>query len=100
MKYLYKCEKCGREFIITGSDDPDPEAYTESLIAWGKEIIDWWDTWNSRETPTEVGDPPIEELRKLIDTKPQVDIELVPKVYPPYCPYCGRKDDVKFVREN
>ena len=24
---------------------------------------------------------------------------LVPKVYPPYCPYCGKKDGIKFVRE-
>ena len=24
---------------------------------------------------------------------------LVPKTYPPYCPYCGKKDGVEFVRE-
>jgi len=25
---------------------------------------------------------------------------LVPRVYPPYCPYCGKKDGVKFIRED
>ena len=24
---------------------------------------------------------------------------LVPKMYPPYCPYCGKKDVVEYIRE-
>lgn len=26
------------------------------------------------------------------------DEELVPRVYPPYCPYCGNKDEVEFIK--
>ena len=28
-----------------------------------------------------------------------VEQNQVPRVYPPYCPYCGKKDKVNFIRE-
>ena len=39
------------------------------------------------------------EGREFIIVDSEEEDTLVPKVYPPYCPYCGKKDGVEFVRE-
>lgn len=31
-----------------------------------KEILNWWDEWNNNGCPTEMEDPPIEEIRSLL----------------------------------
>lgn len=31
-----------------------------------KEIVEWWEKWNSSENPTVLENPPIEEAKKLL----------------------------------
>lgn len=37
--------------------------YLDETLGLLQEVIDWWDEWTESEDPTEVGDPPIEQIR-------------------------------------
>ena len=41
---------------------------TPDVNALLKEVVEWWDNWNTSNTPTEVANPPIEEIRKYLQT--------------------------------
>jgi len=38
----------------------------EKAIQLLKEIVEWWDEWNTCAHPHELEDPPIEEARELV----------------------------------
>lgn len=41
----------------------DMPTYLDETLDLLQQVIDWWDEWNASEQPTEVADPPIEEIR-------------------------------------